>query len=98
MVSYCNYFTRTETYLGAHYCSKFYDEIIRLLLLPEEHLYDNAIYWYYSKTISDGITPLVFKSFPKNCIELDWVRWRKSGFSFDFDEFLNSSSWDEEGF
>jgi hypothetical protein len=95
---YVDYFTRTETYIGAHYCSNFDEQINRFLLLPKEHLYDNAIYWYHVKAISDNITRKVFKSFPKSVIDLEWVRWRRSGFSFNFDEYLKVSAWDEEGF
>lgn len=96
--NYCKYFTRTETYIGAHYCANFNEEINRILLLPKEHLYDEAIYWHYTKDISNNVTPLVFKSFPKSIIDLEWTRWRKSGFSFNFDEYLQCSSWDEDGF
>lgn len=96
--NYTNFFIRSETYIGAHYCANFNEEILRFLLKPEEHLYDGAIYWYYAKEISDRTTYSVFKSFPKTAIDLEWVRWRKSGFSFDFDQFITLSSWHEDGF
>lgn len=96
--NYCDYFTRTETYIGAHYCSNFNDEINRLLLKPEEHLYDNAIYWYYAKEVSDKITYSIFKSFPKSAINLEWVRWKDYGFNFNFEDYLNLSSWHEDGY
>lgn len=96
--NYCKYFTRTETYLGAHYCSNFNEEINHFLLLPKEHLHDEAVYWYHTKGVSDSVTRKVFKSFPKSIIDLEWTRWRQSGFSFNFDEYLQCSSWDEDGF
>lgn len=73
LANYYNYFVRTETYIGVRYCSKFNDELYRVIIKDDEHLYDNAIYWYYTKDLSDNITPLVFKSFPKSCIEFDWL-------------------------
>jgi len=96
--NYCQYFTRTETYLGAHYCANFNEEINRILLFQKDHLYDEAVYWYYTKDISDQILPSVLKSFPKSIIELEWTRWRDGGFEFNFEEYLNSSSWHEEGY
>lgn len=96
--NYTEYFTRTETYIAAHYCYNFIEDINRLLILPEQHLYDNSIYWYHSKGISDYITPLVFKSFPKTAIDLEWIRWRRSGFNFNFEEYINNYSWHEEGY
>jgi hypothetical protein len=96
--NYCDSFIRTESYIGAHYCSNFDDKVIRILLKPEEHLYDNAIYWYYTKEVSESVTYSIFKSFPKSTINLEWVRWRDSGFDFNFEEYLNCSVWDEDGF
>lgn len=96
--NYLDYFTRTETYIGAHYCANFNEEVNRLLILQKEHLYDNSVYWYYSKELSDSITYSVFKSFPKTSIDLEWVNWRKHGFDFRFNEYLERSSWHEEGF
>jgi len=90
---YYQYFTRTETYLGAHYCSKFNDEIIRFLLLPDLHLYDGADYWYHVKNVSDNIFYSVFKSFPKNTIDFEWY-----GKDFSLQDYLNSAHWHEEGF
>lgn len=96
--NYVPWFTRTETYLGAHYCSNFFEEINRYLLDPQKFLYDNAEHWFYVKEISDKVTYDVFKSFPKSAIELEWVRFRSSGFSFNFDEYLQCAVWHEEGY
>ena len=93
MKNYLQYFTRTETYIGAHYCANFNEEVNRLLLLPKEHLYDNAIYWYYSKEISDIITPSVFKSFPKDFVTVEWNKY--GNLEFHFHGF---SFWNEDGF
>lgn len=96
--NYADAFIRTETYLGAHYCANFNEEVNRLILKANEHLYDNAVYWYYAKGISDQVTYQVFKSFPKSIIQLDWIRFRSCGFDFNFDEYLQCASWHEEGF
>lgn len=100
LIKYKNFFIDAETYIGAHYCANFNDEVNRMLLLPKEHLYDDAIYWYYSKEVSDSILFNVFKSFPKTAIELEWVKFRTDGFKFDFNEYINNpySKWHEDGF
>jgi WavE lipopolysaccharide synthesis len=96
--NYCNYFTRTETYLGAHYCSNFNEEINRILLLQDQHLYDNSIYWYYSKEISDTILSSVIKSFPRSVIDLDWVKCSSLNFNFNIQEYLDFAAWHEDGY
>ena len=96
--NYCDYFIRTETYIGAHYCSNFNEEINRFLLKPEEHLYDNAIYWHYSKEVCNNITYSIFKSFPKSIIDLDWVKCQSMNFGFSVEHYKMYSSWDEDGF
>jgi WavE lipopolysaccharide synthesis len=91
---YYEYFIRTETYIGSHYCSKFDDIVNRLIIKEEEHLYDNAIYWYYSKEISNNLTFNVFKSFPKTAVDFEWP----IKINFNMESYHESCSWDEEGF
>ena len=91
---YYDHFVRTETYIGIHYCSKFYDELYRIILKDNEHLYDGAIYWYYTKDLSDKITPLVFKSFPKSLIEFDWP----CKYDFTLESYIGACQWHEDGF
>jgi hypothetical protein len=91
---YYNYFIRTETYIGAHYCSNFDETVNRFLLKPEEHLYDGAVYWYYTKDFSDRITPSVFKSFPKEVINFDWPCKK----DFTIQSYLDACSWCEDFF
>jgi hypothetical protein len=99
---YYEYFIRTETYLGSHYCSNFNDEIIRFLLLPKEHLYDNAVYWNHCKQKSDELCRLVFKSFPKDAIQFDWFRSisKQTHLIGRSSEclYLNTGCWHEDGF
>lgn len=95
---YANRFIRTETYLGAHYCANFSEEVNYFLLNPYENLFDVCSHWDYVKGVSDKLMPQAFKSFPKSAINLEWVNWRPQGFHFDFESFINLSSWDEEGY
>lgn len=99
---YYEYFIRTETYIGAHYCANFNDEINRFLLLPKEHLYDKAVYWYHCKQRSDEIFFSIFKSFPRSAIEFDWFH-AHSGKLLELGRspectYLNSCHWHDEGF
>ena len=99
---YYEYFIRTETYIGAHYCSNFNDEINRFLLLPREHLHDNAVYWYHCKQRSDEIFYKIFKSFPKSTIQFDWFHTH-SGKLHEIGRspecsYLTSCYWHDEGF
>ena len=90
---YYNHFIRTETYIGVHYCSKFNEELYKMILNPHECLYDGAIYWYHSKGVSDNITPLVFKSFPKSTVYFDWPCKPE----FTVQSYLDVCSWHEDG-
>ena len=101
LARYYDYFIRTETYIGVHYCSKFNDELYRVIIKDDEHLYDHAIYWYYTKDLSNNITPLVFKSFPKSIIQLDWSHSSGNLYKLGRSEecsYLIGCSWDENGF
>lgn len=93
--NYCSYYTRTETYIGAHYCANFDEGILRFLILPEQHLYDGAEYWFYSKQISDNTTHKVFKSFPKEIIDLHWSH---KNFESSVEHYKMEISWHEEGY
>lgn len=103
LYNYRQFFIRTETYIGAHYCSKFNDEIIRLLILPEDHLHDDCKYWYYSYDLSN-ITKSVFKAFSKTNIDLEWERYKSNGNEEIHKKFLEhyvnhrACFWHEEGY
>ena len=64
-----------------------------MILNPHECLYDGAIYWYHSKGVSDNITPLVFKSFPKSTVYFDWPCKPE----FTVQSYLDVCSWHEDG-
>ena len=92
LAQYANYLTRPETYIGAHYCARFDDCVKKMLIEPEKYLYDDAINWQDSKDFSDRITPLVFKSFSRKCIDFDWTC--KPGFTIQ--SYLDVCSWHED--
>jgi len=92
IAEYANYLTRPETYIGAHYCAKFDDSIKKMLIEPEKYLYDYAINWQDAKDFSDRITPLIFKSFSRKCIDFDWNY--RSGFTIQ--SYLDVCSWHED--
>lgn len=92
LAEYANYLTRPETYIGAHYCARFDDCVKKMLIEPEKYLYDDAINWQDAKDFSDRITPLVFKSFSRKCIDFDWNC--KSGFTIQ--SYLDVCSWHED--
>ncbi len=92
LAGYTNYLIRPETYIGAHYCTKFDDCVKKMLIEPEKYLYDNAIHWQDAKDSSDRITPLIFKSFSRKCIDFDWTC--KPGFTIQ--SYLDDCSWHED--
>jgi hypothetical protein len=94
LAGYTNYLIRPETYIGAHYCTKFDDCVKKMLIEPEKYLYDNAIHWQDAKDSSDRITPLIFKSFSRKCIDFDWTC--KPGFTIQ--SYLDDCSWYEDNF
>ncbi len=91
---YYDHFIRTETYIGVHYCSKFNEELYRMILNAHDYLHDGSIYWYHSKGVSNNITPLVFKSFPKSMIYFDWPCKP----DFTVQSYIDACSWHEDGF
>lgn len=72
LYKYYNHFIRTETYIGAHYCAKFNDQINNMILRSNECLHDGAIYWYSSQDISIHTITKAFLSFPKDVIDFEW--------------------------
>jgi hypothetical protein len=94
---YYKYFVRTESYIGAFYCANF-DERIRIFLLePKDYLYDESKCRDETMSVSDWLTPKVFKSFPKEMNELEWPKygWTEYPFQQQRDQF--GERWDEDG-
>ena len=71
---YYPYFTRSETYIGAHYCSNFDDRVKIMLIQQDKYLYDNCQQWDESHEISTTLLKRLFKSFPKEGIDLNGLK------------------------
>ena len=74
MANYVDHFTRPETYLGAHYLSKYDDRIKTMLIYPEKNLYDNCENWTKNYQISNELMSKYFGIFPFNGIDVEWPR------------------------
>jgi hypothetical protein len=94
LFNYLKYFTSPETYIGAHYCANFNEEINLFLLNPEKYLYGESPYWNYAYEVSSNIIKSAFKSFPKNTVDFEW------GFKpwYNRDEYISVRSWHEDGY
>ena len=74
LAQYYDHFVRPETYLGAHYLSKFDDRLKMFLIYPEKHLHDNCEHWEESHTLSDELVPKYFEFFPVENTKLYWPK------------------------
>lgn len=98
LYKFYSYFIRTETYIGGHYCARF-DERIKLLFEnPNEYLHDNSPQWNYSKEISDSIIHKVFKSFPRENINLEWKKKELECYPYDEQKYGYGEHWHEDGY
>jgi hypothetical protein len=95
---YYGYYIRTETYIGAHYCSNFTDRIKIFLLHPERYLYDYAPDWQESFEISNNLSKEIFKSFPKEGIDLIWPRKNLYSYPYDDQKQGYNECWHEDGY
>ena len=94
---YYEYFIRSETYIGAHYLSNFDQRINYYLLDPKKYLYDNSEKYYETKELSDQLTPLVFKSFPKEGIDLEWYKYNWETYPYESQRNKFGERWHEDG-
>ncbi|MFZ9740740.1 MAG: WavE lipopolysaccharide synthesis family protein [Candidatus Nanopelagicaceae bacterium] len=87
LYKYYPFFVRSETYIGARYCSKF-DETINIMILePEKYLHDNSSGWSQAHQVSQNVVNRAFKSFPREGIDFEW---RKKGWSnYPYDDQKN---------
>ena len=95
---YYDKYIRTETYIGAHYAAKFNNRINHYLLKPESNLHDRSDNWEEVKRLSDNITPKIFKSFPKEGIELEWPKYGWDKYPYKNQKVQFGESWHEDGF
>lgn len=94
---YYGHYTRTETYIGTHYCSNYDSRLKIFLLYPNEYLFDNASKWQESYEISQELSKKLFKSFPRYGVDLIWPN--KDWYSYPYDnQYYTGERWHEDGF
>ena len=86
--------TRPETYIGAHYCSRFDDRVKKMVDNENQYLYDQSPNWSEAKEVSDEVTPRYFKSFPRKNIQMIWPKRN----IYCLPVHPQTEGWDEEGF
>jgi hypothetical protein len=95
---YYKYYTRVESYIGAHYASRFFENIKVFLLMPEKYLYDESEKIQECLQISYQLTPKIFKCFPKNCIKnMEWPKHNWKEYPFDEQYHRYGERWAEDG-
>jgi len=94
---YYEHFIRSETYIGAHYLSNFNRMINYYLLDPKKYLYDNSEKYYETKNLSDQLTPKVFKSFPREGINVEWYKYGWKTYPYDSQKENFGERWHEDG-
>jgi hypothetical protein len=95
---YYGHFIRTETYIGAHYCSNYDDRIKLFLLYPNEYLYDYAPKWQEVYEISQNLNKKIFKSFPKTDIDLMWPKKQLNFYPYEDQKNGYNECWHEDGY
>jgi hypothetical protein len=95
---YYQYYIRTESYIGTHYASRFYEKIKLFLLNPEKYLYDESEKIKESLSLSNILTPKIFKSFPKYSFKnMEWPTYNWKEYQFE-DQYYNfCERWHEDG-
>lgn len=94
---YYGYFIRSETYIGANYCSNFDERIKIFLIQPEKYLFDGSSNWYESLEVSNNITKNLFKSFPKTNINLRWPKKNLDSYPYEDQKYGYNECWHEDG-
>jgi len=98
LANYYAYFTRVETYIGAHYCAEFDERIKHMLIQPEKYLYDGAPLWHDAYNISQEVTSKFFKSFPRTGIDLVWPKKGWERYPYEQQHADYNECWAEEGY
>jgi hypothetical protein len=95
---YYDCYIRTESYIGSHYCSKFNDRIKKYLLKPDQYLHDGAPYYNEALELSNDLSKKVFKSFPKEGIDLEWDKYNWKNYPYDSQYSKFNERWHEDGY
>jgi hypothetical protein len=95
---YYGYFIRSETYIGANYCSNFDDRIKIFLIEPEKYLFDGSSNWQESLKVSNTITKNLFKSFPRTNVDLSWPKKNLNSYPYEEQKYGYNECWHEDGF
>jgi hypothetical protein len=98
LAKYYNFFTRSETYIGVHYCSNFDERLKICLLEPQKYLYDNAPSWNDVHEISKTLFPKIFKSFPGEGINLSWPKKNLDSYPYQDQKKYYNECWAEDGY
>lgn len=91
---YYSFYTRAETYIGAHYLARFEEVINQYLLQPNLYLWDAAPRWAEAHILSTKLTPKYFTSFPRKGIDFKWKRKGWETYPYDA-QFESGERWDE---
>jgi len=94
---YYGYFIRSETYIGANYCSNFDDRIKIFLIQPEKYLFDGSSNWQESLEVSDTVTKNLFKSFPRTNVDLSWPKKNLNSYPYEDQKYGYNECWHEDG-
>ena len=95
---YYDCYIRTESYIGSHYCSNFDERIKKWLLKPELYLYDDSSNYNEALELSNKLTKKVFKSFPKEGINLEWDKYNWDKYPYDNQYTQFHERWHEDGY
>lgn len=98
LAKYYNHFIRSETYIGAHYASKFDEQVKIFLIEPQKYLYDDAPAWGYSYDMSKSLMSSMFKSFPRTGIDFEWEKKGWSSYPYDEQKQYYNECWSEDNF
>ena len=96
LYKYYPFFVRSETYLGARYCSKFDETINVMILEPEKYLHDNCGGWKQAHDISQNVTCRAFKAFPREGIDFQWKKKGWDNYPYDDQKMGYGECWAED--
>jgi len=68
------------------------------LLKPDQYLYDNAPNHSEALTLSENLSKKIFKSFPKEGIDLEWDKYNWPTYPYDSQYSRFNERWHEDGY